>query len=129
MNVTTKNPIKAACFFACVLIPGALTAGEGGVAGSAAFDITATAVNSATMAGAVGKDTAYAGSNASGDASAVLDSFAAGTGGVITFAAGNNYISSIAEDANRAVVQANDLGIGVFVDFDAINGTADINNQ
>lgn len=124
-----KTSIIVACFSAAVLMPATVAAGEGGVAGSAAFDITATAVNYATMAGAVGKDTAYAGSNATGDTTAVLDSFAAGTGGVITFSAGDNYISSIAEDANRATVQANDLGTGIFLDFDATDGTADINNQ
>lgn len=124
-----KTSMLAACFSAAVLITGTVAAGEGGVAGSAAFDVSATAVNYATMAGAVGKDTAYAASNASGDSTAVLDSFAAGTGGIITFATGNNYISNVSEDANRATMQTNDLGTGVFLDFDAIGGTADLNNQ
>lgn len=125
-----KTLIRIALTCAAVVFAGTVSAGEGGVAGSAAFDIdvTTSTVNYATMSGAVGKDTAYAGSNASGGATAVLDSFAVGTGGIVTIGTGN-YVGNIAADAARATVQANDLGTGVFVDFDATAGTADISNQ
>jgi hypothetical protein len=125
-----KTSVRIALTYVAALFAGNVSAGEGGVAGSAAFDIdvTTSTVNYATMAGAVGKDTAYAGSNASGGATAVLDSFAVGTGGIVTLGTGN-YVGNIAEDSARVTGQGNELGAGVFVDFDAKAGTADISNQ
>jgi len=76
----------------------ASAAGVGGVAGSAAFNLDSSGnVTEATVAGAVGKDSAYAGSTAAG-ASGALESFALGTGGAITFTGTNAYITSVAED-------------------------------
>ncbi|MEN8218000.1 MAG: hypothetical protein ABFS56_16855 [Pseudomonadota bacterium] len=110
--------------------------GVGGVAGSAAFHLSGSgpsiAVTAATVAGAVGKDSAYAGSTApcncggmSGDS---LESFALGTGGAITFTGTNAYIDSVAQDTARDEAQTNTILSGQVVDFNASDGTFDINN-
>ncbi|KHD11710.1 hypothetical protein PN36_21485 [Candidatus Thiomargarita nelsonii] len=111
--------------------------GVGGVAGSAAFHLSGTGpsigVSAATVAGAVGKDSAYAGSTAPCNCDATtstgsLESFALGTGGAITFTGTNAYITSVTQDTDRGTAQANTITAGQVVDFNASDGTFDINN-
>lgn len=103
-------------------------AGEGGVAGSASFQLDPTGnVQNAAVAAAVGKDSAYAGANNYPGFlgfGSKLDAFAVGTGGQITTNGSTNYIQSVGQDTNRGTYQANDLN--GMVDIDATHGRTDV---
>ena len=92
--------------------------GVGGIAGSAAFNIgPGGGVTEATVAAAIGKDSAYAGSNAAG-VGGTLDSFALGTGGSIAFHNDRVYLDAVTQDANRGVAQVNEIDFGLnFLDI------------
>ncbi len=123
--------IKSQLFVAAALIAGSfgLTssafAGEGGVAGSASFQLTGGSVTQASVAVAVGKSTAYAGAATPGGAG--TEAFAGGTGGAITLTGTSIYIQSIAEDTVLGTAQANELDASD-INIDVINGTTDIDN-
>jgi hypothetical protein len=123
--------IKSKLFVAAALIAGTFGfsssafAGEGGVAGSASFQLTAGEVTQASVAVAVGKSTAYAGAATPGGAG--TEAFASGTGGAITLTGTSIYIQSIAQDTALATAQANELDDND-VNINVINGTADIIN-
>jgi hypothetical protein len=123
--------IKSQLFVAAALVAGSFGitssafAGEGGVAGSASFQLTGAQVTQASVAVAVGKSTAYAGAATPGGTG--TEAFAAGTGGLITLTGTSIYIQSIAADTVLGTAQANELDNND-VNIDVINGTADIQN-
>jgi len=121
----------------------AQSVGVGGVAGSASFQLSPTGqVQGAAVSAAVGKDTAYAGANATPFYNGIsnpnfkLDAFAVGTGGTITTTAdnnsngvyyynstpSNNYIYKVTPDTARGVAQQNIMGGSI--DINATKGTA-----
>ncbi|MEM6447498.1 MAG: hypothetical protein AAF704_13185 [Cyanobacteria bacterium P01_D01_bin.123] len=94
-------------------VPAAL-AGEGGIAGAASFILNGESVTEASVAAAIGKDTAYAGAltdptlgGFSGSGS--TQAFAIGTGGSIGFTGIDIFISDVSQDTNRATAQTNEL--------------------
>jgi hypothetical protein len=97
-----------------------VSADEGGIAGAASFLLIGGVVTDASTAVAVGKSSAYAGSDTVTDTS--TEAFATGTGGVITFTGNDIYIESIAEDTALGTAQANDLNSFV-QDIDVSLGT------
>jgi hypothetical protein len=85
-------------------------AGEGGIAGSLAYQFDGTTVTNASAAIAVGKTTAYAGAVTDAPGG-TTEAFAVGTGGKVTLGTGSPYIADIAEEttAGLAINQANSL--------------------
>lgn len=122
MNLKCKILVNVITVAASALgLAASALAGEGGIAGSASFQLDPTTgnVQNAAVAAAVGKDSAYAGAN--NYAGWQLDAFAVGTGGYITTNGSTNYIQSVGPDFNRGTYQANDLG--GLVNIDATHGT------
>ncbi|HEY9596856.1 MAG TPA: hypothetical protein V6D33_04235 [Cyanophyceae cyanobacterium] len=122
MNLKSKILVNVITVAASALgLAASALAGEGGVAGSASFQLDPTTgnVQNAAVAAAVGKDSAYAGAN--NYPGFQLDAFAVGTGGDITTNGFTNYIQSVGPDVNRGISQANNLG--GLVDIDATSGT------
>jgi hypothetical protein len=123
--------IKSKLFVAAALIAGSFAftssafAGEGGVAGSASFQLTAGAVTQASVAVAVGKSTAYSGAATPGGTG--TEAFASGTGGAITLTGTSIYIQSIAEDTALATAQNNQLDSND-VNIDVITGKTTVDN-
>lgn len=123
--------IKSKLFVAAALVAGTFGfsssafAGEGGVAGSASFQLTSGVVTQASVAVAVGKSTAYSGAATPGGTG--TEAFASGTGGTITFTGTSIYIQSIAQDTALATAQANELNNND-VDIDVITGKTKVDN-
>ncbi len=125
MNLKSKILVNVITVAASALgLAASALAGEGGVAGSASFQLDPTTgnVQNAAVAAAVGKDSAYAGAN--NYPGFQLDAFAVGTGGDISTNGFTNYIQSVGPDVNRGVSQANNLG--GLVDIDATSGTTTV---
>lgn len=96
----------------------AARAGEGGVAGSAAFTVNGTAVTGVAVSAAVGKEVAaahafnYDGSNANGLQNSA---FAIGTAGEMSLSALGDpagFTLDTVEDSDRATAQANNFTAG-----------------
>lgn len=123
--------LKSQLFVAAALVAGSFGiassafAGEGGVAGSASFQLTEGKVTQASVAVAVGKSTAYAGAATPGGTG--TEAFAGGTGGAITLTGTSIYIQSIAADTVLGTAQANQLDASD-VNIDVINGKTTIDN-
>jgi hypothetical protein len=125
MNIKSKLLVNVITVTATALgFAASALAGEGGVAGSASFQLNAAgSVRNAAVAAAVGKDSAYAGANNnSGLFGANLDAFAVGTSGQITTNGSTNYIQSVGQDTSRLIPQVNNLN-GDKVNIDATDGT------
>ncbi|MCW5206067.1 hypothetical protein VU08_03920 [Desulfobulbus sp. F5] len=84
----------------------AFAAGQGGIAGSASFQLTTGVVTSASAAVSVGKSTAYAGA---ATAVGTTEAFAAGASGIVTLVPSKIYIDNIAADTVLGTAQANNL--------------------
>ncbi|HEY9607377.1 MAG TPA: hypothetical protein V6C85_37680 [Allocoleopsis sp.] len=124
MNIKSKLLVNVITVTAAALgFAASALAGEGGVAGSASFQLDATGnVENAAVAAAVGKDSAYAGANNyPGFFNSKLDAFAVGTGGQITTNGSTNYIQSVGQDTNRFTSQLNNLN-GDNIDINATTG-------
>ncbi|MEO0803185.1 MAG: hypothetical protein AAFY57_13020 [Cyanobacteria bacterium J06642_2] len=107
-------------------------AGEGGIAGAASFIVDGTTgnVTEASVAAAIGKDTAYAGaltdSTLGGTSGAgATQAFAAGTGGDITFTGLDIFITSIGPDTDRGTAQNNELTTQT-VNINGLSGQFDL---
>ncbi|MCW5206068.1 hypothetical protein VU08_03925 [Desulfobulbus sp. F5] len=99
----------AACVFG--FAGSAFAAGQGGIAGSASFQLNGLVPNAVTAASAavsVGKSTAYAGA---ATAAGTTSAFSAGTGGATTLTGTNIYISQINGEAagTLGTAQVNNL--------------------
>ncbi|TAE57242.1 MAG: hypothetical protein EAZ87_16640 [Nostocales cyanobacterium] len=101
------------------------SAGEGGVAGSASFQLTGGDVTQASAAVAVGKSTAYAG--AATFTGFGTEAFAVGTGGDINLSGSSVYITSITGDTNLGAAQVNDLNDND-VNINVITGETNVIN-
>lgn len=117
----------AACVFG--FGSSAFATGTGGIAGSAAFQLTGgIMVDSASVAIGVGKSSAYAGATTTDLAATgpTTEAFAAGAGGAITLT-GAFYIASIAEDTALATPKDNIMAVGAaVVSIDATAATVTV---
>lgn len=95
-------------------VPAAL-AGEGGIAGAASFIMDGEVVTEASVAAAIGKDTAYAGAltdpDLGGSGVGTTQAFAIGTGGVVGFTGSDIFLLDVTQDDDRATAQANELSV------------------
>ncbi|MEB3886088.1 hypothetical protein [Lyngbya sp. CCY1209] len=106
----------------------AARAGEGGVAGSAAFTVNGTAVTGVAVSAAVGKEFAaahsfnYDGSNANGLQNSAFAIGAAGEVGIVGLGDPAGFTLDVLEDSDRATAQANNFTAGYTIQIGTQSG-------
>ncbi|MEO1134221.1 MAG: hypothetical protein AAFX40_16145 [Cyanobacteria bacterium J06639_1] len=126
LNVAILSAVAAG---ALGFVPAAL-AGEGGIAGAASFILDGESVTEASVAAAIGKDTAYAGALTDSGLTAdtavgATQAFAIGTGGSIAFTGESIFFSDVTDDVDRATAQANELSVQT-INISALSGELDL---
>lgn len=106
----------------------AARAGEGGVAGSAAFTVNGTAVTGVAVSAAVGKEVAaahafnYDGSNANGLQNSAFAIGTAGEVGIAGLGDPAGFTLDALEDTDRATAQANNFTAGYTIQIGTQSG-------
>jgi len=106
----------------------AARAGEGGVAGSAAFTVDGTAVTGVAVSAAVGKEVAaahafnYDGSNANGLQNSAFAIGTAGEVGIAGLGDPAGFTLDALEDTDRATAQANNFTAGYTIQIGTQSG-------
>jgi hypothetical protein len=131
LNIKSKLLVAAALVAGSFGVNSSAFAGEGGVAGSASFQLDGAATNTVTqssVAVAVGKSTAYAGAATPGGTG--TEALSTGASGLITFSGLSIYLQSVDADTvagGLGTAQINELDNND-VTIDVKAATAQVNN-